>query len=629
MRYHGRSAREEDEGTREHPGRRRQRFGRRGLMASRFDPLDASLLEEIGTLERQGPRGRHLLARLMLRGDWRTRTLALSAMGRVVRNDPTAWSRVSLVGRVLDRVPGLRKQLPTVGHRGRLVSRSIANGLVDRCFIVRTAAALALGECRDAAFAPELERLLSDPFRPPRVAAAAALELPGGSAGGGLPGSTGVEPTPAELGEGAPTLRWLELLIERHVAVFDRLPARAGWPGPSDPAAVAAWLAGPSAPLPAGGAAAEVQRYADEGDLVWQRSKPFAPQDRAESLRLLDAFVAAAAHLDVPPGARVLDLGGGPGWVSELLLRLGLTPVTLDLSPSLLELGRDRFARAGLPARFVRSDMTALPFADGSFEAAIVVDALHHVPDVGAALREARRVLCPGGRLVLAEPGEGHSEAEKSRAESRQHGVREGEVHPFWIERLARGAGFDRMSIVPRLPLGPVFAARHLRAAMRQPVERWQVEQPGGRTGFDTLVLQAMLDHPILVLGTGARRKDTRAPGILAGEIRPEIERQGRRLVGHVDLVNTGDTTWLASTPGGDGQVRLGLQLLAADGRLLVRDFARAALEADVPPGGVACVRVAVELPDENAPVELKLDLVAERVCWFEDRGSRAVRLAV
>ncbi len=598
-------------------------------MASTLDPLDGSLLEEIDALERQGPRGRHLLARLMLRGDWRTRTLALSAMGRVVRNDPTAWSGASLLGRVLARLPGLRKGLPTVGHRGRLVSPSIANGLVDRCFIVRVAAALALGECRDPAFAAELSPLLRDPFRPPRVAAAAALEFSGAAAGGEQPGVAVAEPTPAELGDGAPTLRWLALLIERHLAVLDGLPAGARWSGPADPAAVATWLSGPSGPLPTGGAAAEVQRYAGEGDLVWQRSKPFAPQDRAESLRLLDVFVAAAAHLGVPPGARVLDLGGGPGWVSELLLRLGLRPVALDLSPSLLRLGRDRFTQAGLPVRLVRSDMTALPFADGAFEAAIVVDALHHVPDVESALREARRVLSSGGRLVLAEPGEGHSEAEKSRAESREHGVREGEMHPFWIERLARAAGFDRMFIVPRIPLGPVFAAKHFRAAMRQPVERWQVEQPRGRSGFDTLVLQATLDHPILVLEVGERRRDTRAPGTLGAEIRPGLARRGRGLTGEVELVNTGDTLWLAGPPGGDGQVRLGVQLLAADGRLLVRDFARVALEADVPPGGVARVWVALDLPDESAPVELKLDLVAERVCWFEDRGSRAVHLAV
>ncbi len=598
-------------------------------MHSLADPREAALLAEIRGLEEQGPRARHLLCRLMLRGDWRTRTLALSAMGRVVRDDPTAWRRVSLLGRVLDRLPGFRKGLPTVGRRGRLVSRSISNGLVDRCFIVRTAAALALGECRDPALAPRLRTLLRDPFRPPRAAAAAGLASCGAAVSEG-PGFLGdAERTPPELGDGAATLAWLEHLTERHLSVVERVPADVRGPGPVDPATAAAWLAGPTGPRRIGDAAAEIERYEGEQDLVWQRTKPFSAHDRAESLRLLDVFVAAAAHLDVPPGARVLDLGGGPGWVSELLARLGLRPVTLDLSPSLLALGKERFVRAGLASRLVRGDMTALPFPDASFDAALVIDALHHVPDVAATLGEARRVLSPGGRLVLAEPGEGHSEAEKSRAEAREHGVREGEIQPFSIERLALAAGFERVAVVPRLPLGPVFAADQLRAAMRQPVERWQVEQAAGRSGFDTLVLQAMLDHPILVLAAGERRRDTRSPALLRAEIRPHLERHGRLVRGQVELANTGDTVWLAAPPGGDGRVRLGLQLLAPDGRLLARDFARMPLEVDVPPGGVARVAVTADLPDEDAPARLKLDLVAEQVCWFEDRGSRAVHLTL
>jgi SAM-dependent methyltransferase len=367
------------------------------------DPQEATLLAEIRGLEEQGPPARHLLCRLMLRGDWRTRTLALSAMGRIVRDDPTAWRRMSLLGRVLDRLPGLRKGLATVGRRGRLVSRSIANGLVDRCFIVRTAAALALGECRDPALAPRLRTLLRDPFRPPRMAAAAALACCGVAVSDGPGLLRDAEPTPPELGDGASTLPWLEHLTERHLPVLERVPADVREPGPVDPATAAAWLAGPTASPSVGDAAAEVERYEGEQDLVWQRTKPFSAHDRAESLRLLDVFVAAAAHLDVPPGSRVLDLGGGPGWVSELLARLGLRPVTLDVSPSLLQLGKERLARAGLAARLVRADMTTLPFPDGAFEAAIVVDALHHVPEVAGVLREACRVLAPGGRLILID----------------------------------------------------------------------------------------------------------------------------------------------------------------------------------------------------------------------------------
>ena len=52
----------------------------------------------------------------------------------------------------------------------------------------------------------------------------------------------------------------------------------------------------------------------------------------------------------------------------------------------------------------VVGDMEALPFEDGSFDAALFVGALHHVPDPLPALREASRVVRPGGRLFAAEP---------------------------------------------------------------------------------------------------------------------------------------------------------------------------------------------------------------------------------
>lgn len=556
----------------------------------------------------------------MLRGDWRSRTLALSAAGVMVREDPSAWRRLSLRGRVLARIPGLRRHLATVGERGRLLVQSIANGLSDRCLIVRTAAALALGECRDRDRAGAIEALLDDPFRPPRLAGRVAL------AACGRPRREatleGCEPTPETLGEGAPTLAWLARLAERHMVLL-REAGPPGAPAGAEPTAWARWLAGPLAAPVTGGRRAEVERYAHEGDLAYQLAKPFGTEDRAENLRQLDAFVAVAGELDVPRGARVLDLGGGSGWVSELLLRYGLRPVTLDLSASLLRLAVTRFQRAGLRGHVVGADMTSLPFSAACFEAAVVLDALHHVEELEAVLHEVRRVLVPGGPLVVAEPGEGHSEAEKSRAEVREQGVREGEIHPFALERLAVRAGFDRIHVVPRLPLGARFEPAALRRAMREPVDRWQVERDGRPTAFDAMVLQSTLDHPIVVLAAGERAADSRAPSRLRAEIRPALDRRGGRVEGVVDVRNSGDTLWLSSTADGTGVVWLGLQLLAPDGRMRERELARVRLERAVPPGGTIRLPVAVDLSPRGEAVLLKLDLVAERVCWFEDRGSR------
>lgn len=68
--------------------------------------------------------------------------------------------------------------------------------------------------------------------------------------------------------------------------------------------------------------------------------------------------------------------------------------------------------RHGLFERLRFADVTALPFDDASFDAAMSLDVLEHVPDFQAALREFARVLRPGGRLVLTVPF--HADLERS-----------------------------------------------------------------------------------------------------------------------------------------------------------------------------------------------------------------------
>jgi demethylmenaquinone methyltransferase/2-methoxy-6-polyprenyl-1,4-benzoquinol methylase len=105
-----------------------------------------------------------------------------------------------------------------------------------------------------------------------------------------------------------------------------------------------------------------------------------------------DAF--ATADRDVE---RVLDLAGGSGRVARTLAHADIaTPVVCDVSPGML-----RQARAH--AAVVRGDAGRLPFADGAFDAVICTDALHHLPDAPAAVRECARVLAPGGVFVLID----------------------------------------------------------------------------------------------------------------------------------------------------------------------------------------------------------------------------------
>lgn len=95
------------------------------------------------------------------------------------------------------------------------------------------------------------------------------------------------------------------------------------------------------------------------------------------------------------PGRRVADIGGGTGNYALALAGEGWDPVVVDRSIEMLAHATDK----GLET--VVADAQQLPFEDGSFDAVTMISMLHHVEDRGAALGEARRILRPGGRLVL------------------------------------------------------------------------------------------------------------------------------------------------------------------------------------------------------------------------------------
>ncbi|WP_244180483.1 methyltransferase domain-containing protein [Amycolatopsis pretoriensis] len=99
------------------------------------------------------------------------------------------------------------------------------------------------------------------------------------------------------------------------------------------------------------------------------------------------------------PGDRVLDVGcGGGRAVAELCAR-GVRAVGADLDPRMLAAARTRGSAA--PAEFVEADVLRLPFADGEFRGYRADKVLHELADPAAAVAEARRVLAPGGRIVL------------------------------------------------------------------------------------------------------------------------------------------------------------------------------------------------------------------------------------
>jgi ubiquinone/menaquinone biosynthesis C-methylase UbiE len=142
------------------------------------------------------------------------------------------------------------------------------------------------------------------------------------------------------------------------------------------------------------------------------------PEAAAEAIGKLDRLGRTAAEaaarrryldiLDPQPGERILDVGGGSG-LATLEIARRVAPngraVALDPSPPLLDYARAGAAAAGLTGvvECKVGDARAMPFADGDFNRAFCHWVLLHVSPPDAIVREMRRVVRRGGRVVCVE----------------------------------------------------------------------------------------------------------------------------------------------------------------------------------------------------------------------------------
>jgi demethylmenaquinone methyltransferase/2-methoxy-6-polyprenyl-1,4-benzoquinol methylase len=132
--------------------------------------------------------------------------------------------------------------------------------------------------------------------------------------------------------------------------------------------------------------------------------------NRVHSLGRDHAWRRRAVRLaGVSSGDRVLDVACGTGDLAEAFAGAGPAAVTgVDFAEPMLEIARRKASarrRApGVPMPDYRSgDALALPFASGSFDVVSIAFGIRNVADADRALRELRRVLRPGGRLVVLE----------------------------------------------------------------------------------------------------------------------------------------------------------------------------------------------------------------------------------
>jgi ubiquinone/menaquinone biosynthesis C-methylase UbiE len=114
----------------------------------------------------------------------------------------------------------------------------------------------------------------------------------------------------------------------------------------------------------------------------------------------------------VRPGARVLEVAPGPGYLAIELARRGYSVTALDISKSFVRIARENAIKAGVVVDVQHGNAAQMPFADASFDHVVCVAAFKNFTDPIGAMDEMHRVLRPGGQASIFDLRKDATDAE-------------------------------------------------------------------------------------------------------------------------------------------------------------------------------------------------------------------------
>jgi SAM-dependent methyltransferase len=355
---------------------------------------------------------------------------------------------------------------------------------------------------------------------------------------------------------------------------------------------------------------------------LWLRTKPFSAPPNEELARCLRTFAHVIELLQLGLRAQVLDVGCGPGWLSEFLARCGYWVTGVDISPDMVEIARERVAAIGeigegieAQAEFHAMPVRQMPWSS-RFDAAILYDTMHHFDDELETLEVIRRTLVPGGQLFIHEgvlPPRGSEGEQTLVAEMERYGTLESPFNPDYLQEVVLRAGFGNVR-----RLREVDELIDLSRPRRR--FRWR-DRARSRPEYN--VIHAFNPTPGL---------DTDEVGAFSALLEPEGSWRvdGRELVLAVKITNTGRAFWPEARwhPFPHGSVTLGPYLPGARGERDV-ELRRTTLPRALSPGDSVTLEVRVPREQVQGRDAIAVDLVREGLFWFAEAGSHPLVVPV
>jgi SAM-dependent methyltransferase len=349
----------------------------------------------------------------------------------------------------------------------------------------------------------------------------------------------------------------------------------------------------------------------------------------AETHRHFTDFANMASVLGLPAGSRMLDVGCGSGWLSEYFARLGYDVTGIDISDDLISMARERVEsvpydvdhETKLSCRFETHDIEQTPLAH-KFDAVVCYDSLHHFEDERTVFQNLAAMLNVGGLLFILE---GHKPAAGSETEDelqevmRHYGTLESPFSTDYLRALLNEHG---LAVV-----GDYVSVNGL--FEREMLEDNRLPLRSLATDYHYLTCIKVAEG-----APAASVADSRKPGVLRAEFKitgplPQHIEPGKKIRAAITIRNTGDTLWLSGQTLRAGIVMPGVRVFDRDGEIVAEVHGDPRLPRSIAPGQYLTIDLPCPIPPVPGTYTVKIDLVDQQVCWFEERGSQPLLFSV
>ncbi len=356
-------------------------------------------------------------------------------------------------------------------------------------------------------------------------------------------------------------------------------------------------------------------------ELEWLYRKPYDPRPGNEQFFLqVYAVMNLLKAMDLPAGGRILEVGSGPGWVTELLMLLGYEVDGVEPCEDLVKIARERIEGACRLYRlserprveFHLTTLEEIDFAAESFDAVLFHDALHHVLDEELAIAHCFRLLKRGGVLGVSEdgwrPGNRMQESALEEEISR-FGTNESPFTQEYLDYLLLKNGF--FDIQRYHSVNGFFPAEMGSAGVEQ------VAQSTASLSNNLTAWKPSFKGPTTL--------EADAPTGAGIEILARSFNETDRKIGlRIRLVNVGETAWLFR-PRKAGWVSLALRTEPLGAPDSAEAQPRHRLPRNVAPGEEIELQLDFFLAEGYERRDWRLDLVNEGFFWFSQRGTTPV----